>query len=268
MSIERADMVPLWPEQDALSSTGQETVLPEVAGHRNLRVIRNVTRPVCVVHPAAPGRATGSGVIVCPGGSFVTLTETATDVARKLAAQGITAFVLRYRLLPSAPSDADFQRRWGELSMDEIRAHSRVALRDAQQAVRVVRGRAADWGVDPQRVGMLGFSAGGLLTVGAATDPDPAARPDFAAPIYPPIWHEYRVPPAAPPLFLCLAADDPGENVLAGNLALHRDWLAAGRSVELHLYDRGGHGFAEGERGLPCDFWLDRYLDWQRAQGY
>ncbi|GAB2668694.1 alpha/beta hydrolase [Nocardia goodfellowii] len=267
MSTEHVELIPLWPNpsgsQPDTEPHGRSTVLSAVPGHQQLRVIRNVTQPACTVHPADPDRATGSAVIICPGGSFVVLTETATEVANRLAAQGITAFVLRYRLLPTAPSDEEFQREWASAyTMDEIKAQSRLAAEDARRAVGMVRARAAEWNLDPHRVGILGFSAGGLLTVSAATDYEPATRPDFAAPIYPPIWHEYRVPPDAPPLFLCFAADDPGENVVGGNLALHQDWRTAGHSVEMHAYAEGGHGFAEAAQGLPCDSWLDRYLEW------
>ncbi|WP_329405770.1 alpha/beta hydrolase [Nocardia vinacea] len=252
------------PEHDP-APYGQLTVIPEVQGHRNLRVIRNVTRPALTVHRPDPTRATGTAVIVCPGGSFMTLTHTGSQIAEQLAGQGITAFVLRYRLLPTPIPDEEFLGHWGH-DMEEIKTHSRVAVTDAKLAVRIVRERAAEENLDPHRIGILGFSAGGLLTLAAATDYDTATRPDFAAPIYPAIWHDYRVPPDAPPLFLCFAADDQGENVVEENLALHRNWLAAGHSVEMHVYDRGGHGFAEGPQGLPCDTWLDRYLDWLRSQ--
>ncbi|WP_280367569.1 alpha/beta hydrolase [Nocardia wallacei] len=108
-----------------------------------------------------------------------------------------------------------------------------------------------------------------MLALAAATSYTGADdRPDFAAPIYPPTWHEYRVPADAPPLFLCFAAEDPGDGVLEGNLALHRAWRAADAPVELHAYERGGHGFAERAMGLPCDTWMDRYLDWVRMHGF
>ncbi|RDI53299.1 alpha/beta hydrolase [Nocardia mexicana] len=248
---------------------GQHTVVPEIQGRRNLGMIRNVTRPALVVHRPAAARATGTGVIVCPGGSFATLTDTGTVIAKQLAAQGITAFVLRYRVLPTPVRDEDFLRQWATVAtMADIEAQSHVAVADGSQAVRLVREQAARWRLDPERIGILGTSAGGLVTLAAATGYDPRSRPDFAAPIYPATWHEYRVPDDAPPLFLCLAADDEGDGVLEGNLALHRNWLAAGRPVEMHVYERGGHGFAEGPRGLPCDTWLDRFLDWLRMHEF
>ncbi|MGW1738289.1 alpha/beta hydrolase [Nocardia sp. NPDC001965] len=255
------------PPDPAAEPYGQHTVIPEIQGHRDLGVVRNVTRAALTVHRPDPTRATGTAVIVCPGGSFVVLTDTGTRIARKLATQGITAFVLRYRLLPTPADDAEFLRDWGAVDLGRIEAHSRVATADAGLAIRTVRARSADWSVDPNRVGIMGFSAGAMLTVEAATGYDTTSRPDFAAALYPPVWHEYRIPPDAPPLFLAFAADDEGDGVVEGCTALQRNWLRAGRPMEAHVYERGGHGFAEQDRGLPCDGWLDRYSEWMRMHG-
>ncbi|GAA5077510.1 alpha/beta hydrolase [Nocardia iowensis] len=263
------EIIPLWPESAAGKPNpyGQETTVPAVVGHKDVTLIRNVTEPALTVHRPDPSRATGTAVIVCPGGSFVTLTNgTGTAIAKALAAYGFTAFVLRYRLLPSAPRDEDFAKQWAtDYRMDEIKSQSRVAGADAVRAVQVVREQASTWDLDPHRIGVLGFSAGGLLTIGAATTYDEHSRPDFAAAIYGPPWHEYVVPPDAPPLFIAFASDDTGENVVNGNLALYQAWQAAGHDVEMHVYARGGHGFAMEPQGLPCDTWMDRFLDWVRA---
>ncbi|MEV6136860.1 alpha/beta hydrolase fold domain-containing protein [Nocardia sp. NPDC051990] len=266
------ELIPLSPQapdpQRNPTPYGQSTVIPELQGHRNLTVIRNVTQPALSVHRPDPGRATGTAVIVCPGGSFITLTQSATEISTQLARQGITAFTLRYRLLPTPTQDGQFLQDWGGHTMAEIQAHSRISIQDARQAVRVVRARAATERLDPHRIGILGFSAGGLLALAAATDYDTTARPDFAAPIYPAVWHDYQVPSDAPPLFLCCAADDPGDKVVEKSIALQQDWRNVGRPVEMHIYERGGHGFAERPQGLPCDTWLDRYLDWVRSHGF
>ncbi|MBF6328128.1 alpha/beta hydrolase [Nocardia transvalensis] len=247
---------------------GQVTVIPEIGQHRDLRVLRNVTQPALSVHRPDPFRATGTAMIVCPGGSYMTLVD-ATELTDRLVDRGITVFVLRYRLLPTPVLDEDFVGKWAALhTMDEIKAHAPVAAPDARRAVRVVRERADEFGIDPHRIGILGFSGGGQLALAAATGYDSASRPDFAAPVYPPVWLDYRVPADAPPLFLCFAADDEGENLVADNLALHRSWLAAGRPVEMHVYERGRHGFAEAEPDLPCRTWLDRLLDWMRSHGF
>ncbi|MFI6869148.1 alpha/beta hydrolase [Nocardia sp. NPDC050406] len=267
MSTPANELLPVWPDSPAPHQDprpyGQFTSIPEVQGHHDLRVYRNVTRPALAVH--RPERPNGAAVILCPGGSFVTLTDSSTDIAKSLAAQGVTALVLRYRLLPTPVDDAEFLSHWGDYTEKDRIAQSRSAARDAIDAVRTVRGRAAELEIAEDRIGILGFSAGGLLAATAATGYDADSRPDFAASLYGAAWHDHTVPADAPPLFLCFAADDEGPGVVAGNLTLHRDWLAAGRSVEMHVYAQGRHGFAEGPRGLPCDTWLDRYLDWMRA---
>ncbi|GGL12207.1 alpha/beta hydrolase [Nocardia jinanensis] len=265
------ELIPLassaFPPDAATEPYGQRTVIPEIQGHRDFGVLRNVTHPALTVHRPDPARATGTAVIVCPGGSFVVLTDSATHIAQKLAAQGITAFVLRYRLLPTPPDDSQFLRDWDAVDMDAIKAHSRVAVTDVRLAVRTVRERSAEWGIDPNRIGIMGFSAGAILTVDAATDYDTASRPDFAATFYPTTWHRYRVPPDAPPLFLAFATDDEDDGVVASCAALYRNWHEAGHPVEMHAYERGGHGFAEHDRGLPCDGWLDRYSEWRQMHG-
>ncbi|GAA3628126.1 alpha/beta hydrolase [Nonomuraea rosea] len=267
----RTEVIPLWPGPHDPAAYGHEALISRGQGGAGVTAIRNVTVPTLTVHAPDPPDANGTAVVVCPGGSFVTLTHgTGTAIAERLAGHGITAFVLRYRLLPSPVRDEDLRGSWGQaLSMDAIKAQSHVAAEDVKLAVPAVRERAAAWGVDPRRVGVLGFSAGGLLTITAATGYDGASgRPDHVAAIYGPPWHPYEVPRDAPPLFIAFAGDDEGEGVVAGNLRLYGDWRAAGRSVELHAYAEGGHGFALEARGLPCDTWMERYLGWLAAQGF
>ncbi|GAA2432397.1 alpha/beta hydrolase [Actinomadura vinacea] len=265
------EIVPLGDEHpEHISAYGQETVVPEIGDAENIRLTRNVTVPSLTVHAPDPSVATGTGVIVCPGGSFTTLTHgTGSEIANRLTEHGLTVFVLRYRLLPTPREDEEFLGTWASnVNMDAIESQSRVAKDDAFRAVRVVRERASAWGVDPARVGMLGFSSGGLLTIGAATGRDAAGRPDFAAPIYAPVFDDYAVPADAPPLFVAFASDDEGMTVVPANLALYDAWRAADRSVEMHVYAEGGHAFVWRKRGLPCDTWMDRYLEWLRSQGF
>ncbi|MEU6037253.1 alpha/beta hydrolase [Actinomadura sp. NPDC047616] len=258
-------IIPLWQEPHE-ASHGQETVVPEIGGAKDVRLVRNVTVPSLTVHAPAPSTATGTGVIVCPGGSFATLTHgTGTAVATRLAEHGLTAFVLRYRLLPTPEDDDEFLHSWSTaVSMEALEAQSRIAKADALDAVRVVREQSSTWDID--RIGIMGFSAGGLLTVHAATGYSPESRPDFAVPVYAAVFDDYTVPADAPPLFLAFASDDEGPNVVESNLSLYSAWRAAGRSVEMHVYAEGGHSFGWRLRGLPCDTWLDRCLDWLHSQ--
>ena len=260
----------LWPEgapgSEGWTQKEKETILPF-----GLKVVHNVTQPSLTVYPADPARRNGTAVIICPGGAwhFLSIDMEGTDVARWLAARGVTAFVLRYRLLPTGDSPY-------EEAEEHIRVRARMAelmqpfyplvRADGQQAIRVVRKRARKWGVTPERVGMLGFSAGGDFTVNAVLHNTPDCRPAFAAPIYPAVFDEVVAPPDAPPLFLLCASDD--DMASAASLRLYSAWKAAGRPVELHIYSKGGHGFGMTRQGLPSDAWIERFGDWLEGQRF
>jgi acetyl esterase/lipase len=260
----------LWPDgapgsQD-WTQVEEETILPP-----SLPVVRNVTRPRLTVYPADPAKARGTGLIICPGGAwhFLAIAHEGTAVARWLAEHGITAFILRYRLI-----------RTEERFAEEIQANMAdrakmfrllepilpLTSADGQQAVRLVRQRAAEWGIQPNRVGMMGFSAGGYLTASVALDNPPESRPDFAAPIYPAVFEAVTAPADAPPLFLLCANDD--DMATTGCQHLYTAWKAVGRPVELHIYAQGGHGFGMNQLGLPSDTWIERFFDWLQAQGF
>ena len=148
---------------------------------------------------------------------------------------------------------------------EEMRKIGALAVADGRQAIKVVRRHAAEWGIKPDRVGIMGFSAGGMVTMGVVMDPDRENRPDFAAPIYGGGTGGTRVPEDAPPLFILCAADD--QLAAAGSARLYAEWKAAGRPAELHIYEKGGHGFGMTPRGLPVDRWVERYGDWLAQRG-
>jgi acetyl esterase/lipase len=217
------------------------------------RTVRNVT--TATLTPVLPERAkaTGAAMVVAPGGAFLYLgiDSEGFDVARRLAAKGIAAFVLKYRTVPT-PRDPHqhldkmlamlnglaAQRSKGVLSSI---AGIPEAVEDGQAAVRLVRSRAAEWRIDPARVGMIGFSAGAIAALKVAIAPDIAARPDFVASIYGPA-DIGDVPTDAPPLFAAMAMDD--QYASAKNGGLLTAWARAGRPVEAHFHESGGHGFS------------------------
>jgi acetyl esterase/lipase len=141
-----------------------------------------------------------------------------------------------------------------------------LAVADGQQAMKVVRGRAAEWGIDPDRIGMMGFSAGARVTIGVALEHDVESRPNFAAPIYGALWEEIDVPADAPPMFIALANDDELVGV-DPSLTLYRAWRAAHHPVELHIYAGGGHGFGMRKQGLTADSWIEQFGEWLMVQG-
>lgn len=229
--------------------------------------VRNVSEPTLTAYLPDPASATGCGVIVCPGGGhyLLAIDKEGTQVAGWLTERGIAAFVLKYRLIPSEGTDEQFLGFFGSGALGEqlrarLPAHWPRALADGQQAVREVRRRAGEWGLRPDRIGMMGFSAGGHVSAGVALADDPGARLDFVAPIYGALWQHVAVPADAPPMFTALAGDDP--IAVRPCLDLYAAWHAAGRPAEIHIYARGGHGFGMNRQDLPSDGWIDRFGDW------
>jgi endo-1,4-beta-xylanase len=198
---------------------------------------------------------------------FLTTDREGYDFAEILARRGIAAFVLKYRLARDRAGDAGY-------------TIEREALADTQRAVQLVRARAAEWNVKADRVGLVGFSAGGELALLAAArqlagKPEAAdpvervsSRPDFFAPIYPGglqrtdyAWSKDATPPA----FLACAYDDRMPDQLA---ALFTTLRKAGVNAELHLYNSGGHGFGVRERPLAVTRWPDRFVEWLGDRGF
>lgn len=266
------EVIPVWqdavPEADLWEDAGPELERPR---WENSRLVRNVSQPTLTVFLPDQEVANGTGIVVCPGGAFhfLMVDKEGTEVAAWLNARGVAVFVLRYRVFPTADDDAEFLRIAEDplprrANMDRVWAHS---VADGLQAIRTVRAQADRFGVDPGRLGMMGFSAGGAVTAGAASGyTDAASRPSFAAPIYA-VWREQSVPADAPPLFLAHASDDPLVSPLE-SVKLYTAWQQAGRRAELHLYVAGGHGFALWPQGLPADTWIDCFWAWLHAEGF
>ncbi len=237
---------------------------------------RNVTEATLTPFLPDTGRATGAAVIVAPGGGFVTLSmeNEGWDVARALAKEGVAAFVLKYRLNQTPASldaYADSMRRprtgplpGGSPAAGAAAAGLKPQLDDARAAFALVRARAEKWGIDPDRIGMIGFSAGAMLTMTteyAVAD----ARPAFLGDIYGPMG-AVDAPKDAPPLFVAVAADDP----LFGKagFGIVESWHKAGRPVEFHFYEQGGHGFGMYPKETTSTGWFAAFSSWLRMHGY
>lgn len=280
-------VIPLWPENaprpEESSLPEQETLLPlpsEVPQTIlplpfGIKIARNVTQPGLLAYLPEPSVATGTAVIVCPGGvfNFLAIESEGTEVARWLCAHGVAAFVLKYRVAQTAARDEDLitqlQERFTNLTIlvELMQQTEPLAVADGLQAIRVVRRRAAEWGIAPQRIGILGFSTGGVVAIGAAMQYDEESRPNFTASIYLALSGKgITVPTDAPPLFLLAASDDP--MAVGTSLPLYSAWEDAGRPVELHLYAQGGHGFGMKKQGLPSDHWIDRFGEWLHLPCY
>jgi acetyl esterase/lipase len=237
-------------------------------------IVRNVTVPTLTPFMPDPAKATGAAVIVAPGGAFQYLGMSGEgDLARKLAERGITAFVLKYRTVPTPRDSSQFLiGLFGMLAgrVKDVQAGTNgnpiespaEALADAEAAVRLVRSRAETLNIDPARIGLVGFSAGAGLALSVGLTPDEAARPDFIGSFYGPT-EVGAVPAYAPPLFSASAIDDPLFSPTSGGLLAA--WTKAKRPVEAHFYERGGHGFAKGTTG---DKWFDEFVWWLQMRGY
>jgi acetyl esterase/lipase len=237
--------------------------------------ITNVSVPTITVYRPESDKATGLGVVVCPGGGYNMLAwdHEGEQVARWLNSIGATAVLLKYRV-PRRPGTPR-----GE--------PPKQALMDAQRALSLTRGHAADWGIDPKRIGILGFSAGGHLAAWASTNADRRAydsvddadkadcRPDFAVVIYPggvvkrengqltnELTADIRVDDTTPPMFIAMSNDDPvgPENAVSLYLALKKAKVPA----ELHIYATGGHGYGLRKSDNPCSTWPTRCEEWLR----
>jgi acetyl esterase/lipase len=260
------DAIPLLTTSGPVSGTEQWETF---AGGR---IVRNVVAPTLTPVLPDPAKATGAAVIVAPGGAFMMLSMDSEgyQVAHWLADRGIAAFVLKYRVKPTARDPKVFLADLFKL-MQAIPSGQHVdigtppdALEDGRAAVRMVRNRAAEWKIDPNRVGFLGFSAGAMLTLGMGLEPDHVIRPDFIGSIYGPMA-AMNVPSDAPPMFSALAADDP----LFGKsgFALISQWRQANRPVEFHYYEKGGHGFGMRHQGLTSDMWINEFYAWIKDRG-
>ncbi|MCX7669542.1 MAG: alpha/beta hydrolase [Anaerolineae bacterium] len=269
-STTQSFVIPLWPGaapgSEDWTQQEQVSVMPEAG----LKVIRNVSRPTLTAFLPDPQLANGTAVIVCPGGAFHFLAyeHEGIQVAAWLNARGIAAFMLKYRLIRTSDNFvAEVQERLADRAKmaGPLNALRPLILADAQQAVRLVRQRAAEWGIRPDRIGVMGFSAGGGVTMAVALHHDASCRPDFVAPIYPAHFGEVPVPEDAPPIFLAHASDD-ALIPPAISIAIYTAWQAAGKPAELHIYSRGGHGFGMNKLGLPVDGWIERFGEWLGAQ--
>lgn len=222
-------------------------------------VVFNVVTPTLTAYLPERAKATGTGVIIAPGGAFVALTMDleGIPVARWLQQRGIAAFVLKYRLV---------EKRGEGIPAMNMDTAGRYAIADGIRALEVVRQHAAEWKIAPDRVGIVGFSAGAMVAAGTLLQKDASARPSFAAMIYGgPLGAMPAIPAKLPPVFLAWARDD--DVALGPVVRFHDALLAAGIKPETHVFDAGGHGFGMRKQGTSSDHWIDELYFWLGAQG-
>jgi len=266
---EKSVTLQVWPEKapGEKGEVGEEKVLPPRGG-KPVRRVTNVTEPALTLYQPPEEKRTGTAVVVCPGGGYniLAIDLEGEEVCEWLNSIGVTAVLLKYRV----------PRR-------KNRPKHEAPLQDAQRAVSIVRSKAKEWGIRPDRIGILGFSAGGHLSAATATNFDRRAyepldkidatscRPDFAVLVYPAylaekgeLQPEIRVTGDTPPVFFAHAHDDGISS--AGSIAMYLALKGAGVPAELHIYTSGGHGFGLRPSEHPAHTWPDRCEDWLRSQ--
>ena len=242
---------------------------------------RNISTATLTPFLPDPDKANGAAVIVAPGGGFrwLSLSNEGWEVAEALAEQGIAAFVLKYRLQPTPESLDGFRA-----SMQQLFAEAGASaegkgqeekpatpprwdlsnqLEDAEAAYALIVERATEWGVDTQRLGMIGFSAGAGLTLHSALN-SRTMDLAFIGPVYGGMG-PVEVPADAPPMFNVIATDD---FLFRGQFGVVQSWFEAGRPVEFHLYQNGGHGFGLGNPDRTSNRWFDAFMHWLGVNGF
>ena len=226
--------------------------------------IYNVVDPCLTVFRPKEGARSRTAIIIAPGGGFQRLSfkKEGTEVAEWLAERGITAFVLKYRLNHTmegkpSPGQAD---RYGKVV--------ELAMQDGLEAVAYVRRNAEKYNIVPDRIGFMGFSAGGTVTMSVAMSAKDANRPNFIMPVYPYFAAAigYKAPTEKMPAFICVASDD-GLRLVPQSIDIYNKWIAAGQEAELHIYEKGGHGFGMSKQGIPTDGWIERAGEWLKGRG-
>ena len=230
--------------------------------------IDNVTKPEMHFYEAKGENITDKVMIICPGGGlfFSAYEKEGTLLAEKLSNNGINAIVLKYTLYPI---DGNAQKWLNENwdSQDDIINKAKKTLpfsvNDALNAIENIRNNSKKYKVDPNKIGLMGFSAGGAVTMEASYKATEKNQPNFIAPIYP--WmlivEDQKVPENKPPVFISCANNDILE-LAPLSVKIYQDWILADAKAELHMYDKGGHGFGMTIQNSPVDNWSNLLVDW------
>lgn len=234
--------------------------------------VYNVVHPTLTVFPPDPSISNGTAIIICPGGGFhfLAIDHEGNDIAKSLVKKGITVFILKYRLVrifSDNPFDdmlnAKDKKAWDDESLPIIP----LAIADGKQAIAYVRSHALDYNIFPERIGIMGFSAGGMVAASTAFNYTPVNRPDFVVPVYADLPESRLGPvlPDAPPLYIACAQDDEF-GFISHAINMYNKWYASGRPVEMHLFSKGGHGFGAGDPTNTTHNWIHQFGEWLKMQ--
>jgi acetyl esterase/lipase len=249
------------------------------SGFAGPSILRNVSQASITPFLPEKGKATGAAVIVAPGGGGVELSMELQgyQVARWLTQQGIAAFVLKYRLVPTPGETSKFldlitresgTALEGVVSARDAADAEAAAREDGLDAVSYIRSHASQWHVRPDRIGLVGFSSGAFTSINVVLASDEHNRPNLVALVYGALadWNE-KIPSSAPPAFIAASTDDHQVPAVQG-LMIYKAWVQAGIPAELHVFETGGHGFAVNKSGKGSDQWLGLFEHWLREHDF
>ncbi|MBC8768987.1 alpha/beta hydrolase [Arenibacter sp. BSSL-BM3] len=236
-------------------------------------LISNVSTPTLQIFRPAPSLNTGASVVIAPGGGLrvLSINSEGVDVAKWLNTKGITAFVLKYRLLPESdsalPNETEDHQNTSSNMTKKVAKVLELATSDGLNAMSYVKNNAKALGIDRNKIGFMGFSAGGAVTMGVTFNYTKTNRPDFIVPVYPwmTVLGTYSVPQDAPPMLIICASDDQYD-LAHESVDLYSAWSKLGKSAALHMYSKGGHGFGMKTQDLPSDNWISRFYEWTLAE--
>ncbi|GAB4042689.1 GDSL-type esterase/lipase family protein [Spirosoma jeollabukense] len=270
-SFGQTKVIRLYDKQAPGSETWNWTEQADDSQIVNTKIAYNVVEPTLTVFPAQ-GINTGTAVIIAPGGAlaFLSINSEGNEVAQWLSKKGVTAFVLKYRVahtidpIKALATVASSPSKFDSLVSPIIP----LAMNDGLSAVAYVRKNAAMYDINPNRIGFMGFSAGGGVTMSVAYNANAESRPDFIAPIY--AWDKNIVGSKAPshqmPAFIAVASDDELK-LTPTSLDIYTKWITAKQLASLHIYQSGGHGFGMKKQDKPSDSWIDQFGEWLGANG-
>ena len=228
----------------------------------------NISVPEMSLYKAEGDSITDKAIIICPGGGlfFSAYEKEGTKLALKLALNGITAIVLKYRTYPRKGSVIEWSKTlWDkpQMEIDSAKMILPFSSKDALSAIEEIRINAKKYKINPNKIGLMGFSAGGAVTMESAYTSTSRNQPNFIATIYPwmDIVDKQKVPLNKPPVFVSCANDDPFK-LAASSVKIYQDWILAGAKAELHMFSNGGHGYGMNKIDAPVDRWSQLLIDW------
>ena len=229
----------------------------------------NISEPEMDLYKAQGNSITDKTMIICPGGGlfFSAYEKEGVKLAKKIASNGITAIVMKYRTYPRKGSVIDWAGTlWDkpQMAIDSAKIILPYSTKDALMAIELMREKAAKYNINPNKIGLMGFSAGGAVTMESAYNSNLKNQPNFIAPIYP--WMDIvegqKVPSNKPPAFITCANNDEFREIPTSSVQIYQDWIQAGAKVELHMFSEGGHGFGMNKINSPVDRWSQLLIDW------